>query len=141
MAPPTFNSGLLPRQSSFDTSFAYAKEGEFLDEHEQVEYAPAPLPERSSTSWIKPREPRKIVKQDPVDRGRYYREMQNERRAPGEKSRSKLRWNVRQNLRYEKDEPFVRPRTAPKVNSYVVPTDKKRMPLRWATREYLNDAR
>ena len=125
----------------FDTSFAYGRDGEFFDDQGDVEYEPAPLPEQSTTSWIKPREPRKIVKQDPVDRGRYYREMQKERRAPGEKSRSKLRWNVREKLRYEKEEPYTRPRTAPKVNTYVVPTEKKRMPLRWATKEYLNEAR
>ena len=130
---------LRVKENVADNSFQFGADGEYFDDPEEL--GPSAPPTRSKTSWIKPRVETKLPKQDPVDRGRYYRAMQKEFKVPGQNQRHKLRWEVREKLKADKEEPYVRPRTAPGVNRYVVPTDKKRMPLRWAVREHLNNAR
>lgn len=92
------------------------------------------------SSFIRPRNVPKLKIHDPVARGAQYRREQRENPVPGETHRSKLRWQVRQQLLADKEEPFRRPQHKYKPNNYVVPTDKKRLPLRWAVREHLTHA-
>ncbi|XP_033636363.1 hydrolethalus syndrome protein 1 homolog isoform X1 [Asterias rubens] len=77
-------------------------------------------------------------KTDPVSRHQMYRAEWNSHRAPGEKNRNDLRWNIREQMMYK--DTVTYPRRTPKVfsaNNYVVPTDKKRQALRWAVRTSL----
>lgn len=77
-------------------------------------------------------------KTDPVSRHRMYQAAWNAKKAPGEKTRKDLRWNVREQMMYKDELP--KPQNQPRVylpNSYKVPTEKKRQALRWAVRTSL----
>ncbi|XP_072032744.1 centriolar and ciliogenesis-associated protein HYLS1-like [Amphiura filiformis] len=77
-------------------------------------------------------------KTDPVSRHQMYQAAWNAKKAPGEKSRKDLRWNVREQMMYKHELP--KPQNQPRVyvpNTYKVPTDKKRQALRWAVRTSL----
>ncbi|XP_033105446.1 hydrolethalus syndrome protein 1 homolog [Anneissia japonica] len=74
-------------------------------------------------------------KTDPVTRHKMYQSEWHSFKAPGEKNRKDLRWNIRERMMY-KDNPILQ-KNQPRVyvpNSYQVPTDKKRQALRWAVR-------
>ncbi|EGD74582.1 hypothetical protein PTSG_05947 [Salpingoeca rosetta] len=99
-----------------------------------------PLADR--TSFIPPRDMRvkpTRPKTDIVSRASRYREAWKRQKAPGEDAHAQLRRRVRQQLEDQKEEPYQRPRNKPiQRNDYVVPTTKKRLPLRWAVRMHMN---
>eukprot|EP00041_Stephanoeca_diplocostata_P029085 m.849251 g.849251 ORF g.849251 m.849251 type:complete len:322 (+) comp23490_c2_seq37:183-1148(+) len=92
------------------------------------------------SSFIRARVPMRIVKHDPVSRGRQYREAQSKFRIPGQDRHERVRRETHERMQRDKEEPFVRPRHMYRKNAYVVPTEKKRLPLRWAVRQYTEHA-
>eukprot|EP00043_Microstomoeca_roanoka_P008649 m.83140 g.83140 ORF g.83140 m.83140 type:complete len:333 (-) comp14334_c0_seq2:128-1126(-) len=96
-------------------------------------------PMAARTSVIPQRKPPGPPKADVVSKASRYREAWQKQKAPGEDKHSRLRWQVRQQLEQQKEEPYQRPRNKPlQRNDYVVPTSKKRLPLRWAVRMHIN---
>ncbi|KAL2087052.1 hypothetical protein ACEWY4_018111 [Coilia grayii] len=78
---------------------------------------------------------RNLKKTDPVTKYFQYKEEWDAFKAPGEKDRRALRWEIREQLAYQPPPP--RPQKVLIPNTYVVPTDKKRSALRWVIRHDL----
>uniref|UniRef100_A0A8C4WWY2 Si:dkey-23f9.4 n=1 Tax=Eptatretus burgeri TaxID=7764 RepID=A0A8C4WWY2_EPTBU len=90
-------------------------------------------------SLIRPMEhphTRNLKKMDPVARYFQYKEEWENFQPPGENPRKHLRWQIREQMWY-KDEVFQKPQHAVTLNHYVVPTEKKRLALRWEVRHDL----
>ena len=73
---------------------------------------------------------------DPVNMIRQYQSKWAAVRAPGERAHTALRSEVHLQMRV-KEEPAKR-KASLVPNTYVPPTDNKRLPLRWAVRNHLN---
>eukprot|EP00035_Acanthoeca_spectabilis_P017743 m.374828 g.374828 ORF g.374828 m.374828 type:complete len:248 (+) comp16692_c0_seq15:53-796(+) len=97
-------------------------------------------PEYTAPAYIHKRAPKKKRKDDPVERGRRYREEQQRYNIPGQTRHTQLRRSVREQLRENVDPPFTRPSHRHQKNEYVVPTEKKRQALRWVVRQYTEHA-
>ncbi|XP_001640703.2 hydrolethalus syndrome protein 1 homolog [Nematostella vectensis] len=78
---------------------------------------------------------RGIKKIDPVNRYHQFKYEWEHQKAPGEKNRNLLRWNVRGQMLQQ--EVYERPQRRYAPNNYVVPTEKKRQSLRWQVRTSL----
>jgi hypothetical protein len=98
---------------------------------------------------------------DPVNLGAAYRSQWSSVRAPGERSHAQLRHATHNMIRRQvrtclcnlsrnnfpicscgdwQEEVLVRPQRPITVNTYVAPTDKKRLALRWNVRSHLAHA-
>uniref|UniRef100_UPI00358F56F5 centriolar and ciliogenesis-associated protein HYLS1 isoform X3 n=1 Tax=Myxine glutinosa TaxID=7769 RepID=UPI00358F56F5 len=90
-------------------------------------------------SLIRPMEhphTRNLKKMDPVARYFEYKEEWENFQPPGENARKHLRWQIREQM-WDKSDVFQKPQHAVTVNQYVVPTEKKRLALRWEVRHDL----
>uniref|UniRef100_A0A4W5PE71 HYLS1 centriolar and ciliogenesis associated n=1 Tax=Hucho hucho TaxID=62062 RepID=A0A4W5PE71_9TELE len=78
---------------------------------------------------------RNLKKTDPVAKYFQYKQDWEMFKAPGEKDRKALHWEIREQLTYQ---PLpLKPRRVFVPNTYVVPTEKKRSALRWEIRHDL----
>uniref|UniRef100_A0A8C7U7D6 HYLS1 centriolar and ciliogenesis associated n=1 Tax=Oncorhynchus mykiss TaxID=8022 RepID=A0A8C7U7D6_ONCMY len=78
---------------------------------------------------------RSLKKTDPVAKYFQYKQDWEMFKAPGEKDRKALHWEIREQLAYQPLPP--KPRRVFVPNTYVVPTEKKRSALRWEIRHDL----
>lgn len=78
---------------------------------------------------------RNLKKTDPVAKYFQYKQDWEMFKAPGEKDRKALHWEIREQLAYQPLPP--KPRRVFVPNTYVVPTEKKRSALRWEIRHDL----
>uniref|UniRef100_A0A8C7Q6Y4 HYLS1 centriolar and ciliogenesis associated n=1 Tax=Oncorhynchus mykiss TaxID=8022 RepID=A0A8C7Q6Y4_ONCMY len=76
-----------------------------------------------------------LKKTDPVAKYFQYKQDWEMFKAPGEKDRKALHWEIREQLAYQPLPP--KPRRVFVPNTYVVPTEKKRSALRWEIRHDL----
>ncbi|XP_063287008.1 centriolar and ciliogenesis-associated protein HYLS1 [Pelobates fuscus] len=72
---------------------------------------------------------------DPVGRYQEYKQSWDAIQRALERSRKDLRWEIREQMICAPPQPLPRP--LPAINTYVVPTEKKRYGLRWAIRKDL----
>ncbi|XP_045073229.1 hydrolethalus syndrome protein 1 homolog [Coregonus clupeaformis] len=76
-----------------------------------------------------------LKKTDPVAKYFQYKQDWEMFKAPGEKDRKALHWEIREQLAYKPQPP--KPQRIFVANTYVVPTEKKRSALRWEIRHDL----
>ncbi|XP_045074809.1 DNA ligase 1 isoform X1 [Coregonus clupeaformis] len=76
-----------------------------------------------------------LKKTDPVAKYFQYKQDWEMFKAPGEKDRKALHWEIREQLTYKPQPP--KPQRVFVPNTYVVPTEKKRSALRWEIRHDL----
>uniref|UniRef100_A0A1A8G1J0 Hydrolethalus syndrome 1 n=3 Tax=Nothobranchius korthausae TaxID=1143690 RepID=A0A1A8G1J0_9TELE len=76
-----------------------------------------------------------IKKTDPVTKYHQYKKIWGTFNLPGETDRNALHMEIKEKLAYQPPPP--KPRRVLEPNSYVVPTEKKRLALRWEIRNYL----
>ncbi|XP_010887516.2 hydrolethalus syndrome protein 1 homolog [Esox lucius] len=78
---------------------------------------------------------RNLKKTDPVAKYFQYKQDWEMFKAPGEKDRKALHWEIREQLAFQP--PPSKPQRVYVPNTYVVPTEKKRSTLRWEIRHDL----
>ncbi|KAJ8001996.1 hypothetical protein DPEC_G00175210 [Dallia pectoralis] len=78
---------------------------------------------------------RNLRKTDPVAKYFQYKQDWDMFKAPGERDRKALHWEIREQLAYQP--PPLKPQRVFVPNNYVVPTEKKRSTLRWEIRHDL----
>ncbi|XP_064403982.1 centriolar and ciliogenesis-associated protein HYLS1-like [Halichondria panicea] len=76
-----------------------------------------------------------LKKSDPVARYHEFHKLWEAQRPPGEKSRNRLRWHIREQLLHQDVPYYEPPRRSPKVpEEFMIPADKKRSSLQWEIR-------